>query len=223
MKFLLFKTAFFIISIPMMIGCGGESSSDSSNNGGATNGSSSNGGTSINWSPKTTNVTCDLSSIGGGTYSALGDITVSCQKDNRQSVKYGFQNVKSLTAIQIIKHKYLTIENGSDKLHTIYDYEKGTIAYSGTIDGTSYDCVETYPSIVPDTLVNSNIGKILSWTGNSNDRVNTTCSETFYTRNINSNYNDKNQIKGLVFFGINYTITDDMNQEHLISEYRGKL
>lgn len=204
----------------MIIGCGGGGSSDDSsksNEETTTSSSSSNTEVNLTWSPKTTNVTCDLSPVDGGDYSASGDVTVTCQKDDKQSVRYKLANVKSLTAMQIVKHKYLTIENSSDKLHTVYDYKQGTVLYSGTINGTAYDCVETYPSIVPETLTNSTIEKILSWQGDSNDRVSSTCPNSFYDAKIDTSYNNAYQIKGLSFFGINYTIYDDNNNQHFIT------
>lgn len=215
----LFKLTIYIITMVMIIGCGGGgSSSDSPKDEGISTNSSLNSDPSINWSPKTTNITCDLSSIDGGTYSALGDLSISCQKDNLESIKYELQNVKSLTAIQVVKHKYLTIEKSSDKLHTIYDYEKGTISYNGTIEGVIYSCIETYPSIIPETLTNSSIEKILNWHGDSNDRITTTCTDSFYNSKIDSTYNDISQIKSLSFFGINYTITDDSGTQHFITD-----
>jgi len=58
----------------VFLGCGGGgSSSDSSSSGESGNSdASSNSGSveSLTWTPKATNVTCDLSQIDGGTYSA---------------------------------------------------------------------------------------------------------------------------------------------------------
>jgi len=72
-------------------------------------------------------------------------------------------------------------------------------------------------TIIPDTVSNSSLGKILNWRGNNNDRVSTTCPESFYDAKVDSNYNQASQIKGLSFFGINYSITDDNNGQHFIT------
>jgi hypothetical protein len=178
--------------------------------------------------PVTKNVVCDPEPLTDEKesldwkYAATGDITIECKNNQYISVAYGEyklkDNIDSMTITQIKKVEAFegTIDHVYGYGISTYDYKAGTIHHKVDAEDEKYDCVEKYPSPLLATITDSNsIEELLEDWGNDEDKLlSTTCPQSFYDDDDDDDDNLKGNGKAI----INYTITDDNNKNHYISE-----
>ena len=223
-----------LIGAMALTGCGSDSDSDSNDtNSLATEDTNieetdtSDSSTSSS-SLVTDQVTCDPDAQVSGNisfdskYLADGDISALCVTQNGYTYpEYNLRNgVTTLTVTQVLKDESTDIQtNEASMKGTVnYNYKAGTIQYNGTENGTTINCTETYPSILPLTITNNiDIENILDWDGDYNNRISTTCPESWYDESDTDDDVDFDNIIGTGVMISNYTITDSDGKQHLLA------
>ena len=182
---------------------------------------------SINLTPITTHVVCNLKAIEGKNYTSdvkyatEGDITVMCKNEGEFQLVKGVDTL-TITDMKEVSELYIDGEKLKSKHLKSFDFKAGTIhrQANGTFpDGKtySYDCTETYPSYLPVTLTDtSSIAKLFDWEGDKNNRIKTTCPDAFYEDEIKYK-NSLLKTKGRGSFISNYTLIDSNNKKHLVT------
>ena len=147
-----------------------------------------------------------------------GDIRISCEKEKGINFsRYTFvNNVNSLTIIDTIKVRNIIAKGDilNASILETFNYKKGTIDIksSTTLNGKkeNFDCIETYPSPLPTTLLNEKSAlALLKWKPNKSDRIKTTCPESYYQE---YEYKTNVEIDSIE----NYTLTDSEGKKHLL-------
>lgn len=154
-----------------------------------------------------------------------GDILYDCEF---LSETQGFQlqnGVASITAVQIIRDDtfYGTVDGRTWQGLTHYDYNAGTIRYTGSAsDLGTLDCTETYQSQMPVTFLADDIDYIYDvfyWEGidkTDPEFISTTCPDWFYEE-------DGGDTTGAQSYNMeyinNYVVTDDEGGTHTVSIY----
>ena len=177
--------------------------------------------------PLTTKNSCGYSGVIDGADTTLkftsdGDIRIVCQEENEQYFsEYKLINdVNSLTIVDVIKvinfEATSNLGNSGSEIQTLH-YKEGTIHYTkeSKIDGKTekYDCIETYPSPLPQTIFNeTTILELLEWKAVEDDRVKTTCPKEFYEE---SEQEEDEILEVRVLF--NYTLIDSDGKKHLLT------
>jgi len=210
-----------LVGATIFSGCG--SDDDSSSPAGSSN-------SDLSISPVTTKVVCDpkaLTSNAGSydvKYSADGDVTVMCQTSGQYTFgEYQLASgLNTLTITQLKRVENFAVDSTSAKGVGVdtYDYKAGTVHHTAdaTVDGKpyKYNCVETFPSPLPETLTDTNsIENLLEWEGDENNLIKTTCPKSYYEEDDDSE--DDNLGKGTINSLINYTLTDSDGKKHLLS------
>jgi hypothetical protein len=236
MKKSLILTALLIGSITFS-GCGSSSSSNNRKNDDNTTTTDEGLGDLGNvQAPVTTKIVCDPKAMTFGKlttdilYAADGDITVNCKTEGIYT--YGEYSLVSaiqtltITQIKKVKSNKVKSDKGSGSSTDTYDYKAGTIQHVSewfSSDGKSKkeNCIETFPSPLPATVTDKNsIETLLNWEGDTNNRISTTCPTSYYGENDGDDKeeDDDDTSKGSLDMINNYTITDNNNKTHLLTE-----
>ena len=179
------------------------------------------------WTPVTTKKACDPKVVWSQEYNALvdvkhyadGDIAVTCKNDGGAEFgDYGEHslkdNINNLTIVQLEKSIYeysQSTTNNTISYISNYNYKTGIVHYKATKKGIDRECTETYPTILPKTIVNNhdNIVALLNWEGDENNMISTTCTaEDEAILEIGT-------IKSKLI-KTNYTLTDNNDKKHLL-------
>jgi len=213
------------------------SSNNASNNGSSNNGSSNNSSNngSSNLSsilvPVSTNTVCDPKAVTfedttyDVKYAADGDITIMCK--TQSDFIFGeyalVAGVNTLTITQLDRVESYAFNTNKMKGTGVdtYNYKDGSVHHNinGTENGKTikYDCTEIYPSPLPLTLTDKeSIEDLIDWEGDDNDRISTTCPESYYA-DIDEEDEDDMGV-GTAKFVTNYTLTDSDGKKHYITE-----
>ncbi len=187
---------------------------------------SGDGGSSDNssWVPVSNNFTCNPApmTLQGRTldmrFAAEGDISVSCVTAGTMTVGQYALGVDSLNITQLIKEDRYegTSPRGSFLGIETHDYQAGTIhiVHSGA---ETLDCVETYTSILPETIDSvSKLESIMEYSPSRDMLTNTTCPNSYYADDGGGE--DSGDVgTGTGINRTNYTFTDSTGKTHLIS------
>ncbi len=220
-----------LVGAVVLTGCGSDDSNSSSptetTNSGTSDGTNSDIPTSSS-SLVTNKVTCDPEPQVSGSisfdskYFADGDISALCVTQSGFTYpEYNLRNgVTNLTVTQVLRDESTDVQTseGSLKGTVNYDYEAGAIHYNGTENGTTINCTETYPSILPLTITNNiDIENILDWEGDYDNMISTTCPTSWYDESDMDDDEDLDNIIGTGTMTTNYTITDSDGKKHLLA------
>ena len=221
MKFSLVITSLFIGAVSFT-GCGSNSSSNSKT---ASDNIDSNGVEAV-----ATKVVCDpepFTSEYGDTYdmkySTNGDITVECKTTTERGylefkLKSGVDSL-TITQLQKVESYSGTINGKKGSGKYTYNYKAGTVHIQENSPEGNYDCIETFVSPLPSTIIDTfSISNLLEWdgyiTGTDDDRISTTCPSSYYDYLDEEDEKLNSTIKGVT----NYTLTDSNGKKHYITE-----
>jgi len=143
---------------------------------------------------------------------AEGDILYDC-KEAQFSLTPG---INSLNIIDVQRQDDLDLscrDNNKVKVKINYDYKTGVISYTGTFDGQTSSCSDTYISPLEAVITDdSSIGKLLlDWGLTDDGFISTTCTE-----DEEEAFNDHDAACSSTFSS-NYTMMDSTGKTHRLS------
>ena len=144
---------------------------------------------------------------------ADGDILFDC-KGQRFSLTPG---INSLDIVDVLKQDDIdfSCSNGNRvNANAKYDYRTGGIAYTGTLNGQTFSCNDTYTSPL-DTVVSDDASTrklLLDWGNTDDDFISTTCPN-----DEDELDDDFDPITCSGTFSSNYTMMDSAGKTHRLS------
>ncbi len=226
-----------LVGSTMFIGCGGGGSgggsssstssggSSSTTSSGGSSGSTSSGG-SANWTPVTTNFTCDPEpkALGAATmdtkYAAEGDISAECSTQqgftfNEYKVNAEFE----ATQVLVVEEDSGTVDGITYSSKETHDHRAGTIHIVENGGGHSLDCVETYATLLPLQIrSDSDLEDLMEFSPGRDMLTDTTCPDSYYEDLDNDGDDGDSSLSGSGVARINVTITDSESKSHKISQ-----
>ncbi len=178
------------------------------------------------WVPVTNNFTCNPAPITlqGMTidtrYAAEGDISVACETIQGYTIPKYTLGVNTLDITQLIKvDRYEgTVAQGSFLGTETHDYQAGTVHIVHSGAGDTLDCVETYTSILPETVDTvSKLESLMEYSPGSDMLTHTTCPASYYAEDDDDDGAGDVSVSGSGINRTNYTFTDSTGKTHLIS------
>jgi hypothetical protein len=177
------------------------------------------------WSPVTTNFTCDPAPMTLGTmhidsrYASEGGISVSCITQGGITTAQYKLTPMTITQLQKVEESFGEVNGIRYTSHETHDFKAGTVhIQEHGSNGYSIDCVETYASLLPKEIyVDTDLEDLMEFSPAKSMLQHTTCPSSYYDDGDSSDDGKPDKFQGSLTERANYTFTDSKNKVHKVS------